>query len=153
MGLALVGRCAISEVAANDDKVFAPQYCVPVGDEGTPYEGPYRIFNGSVRSLDDEPVDYLCPLIRDVLKEGIERVWVRVKNNVGNSNDEETQCCIYSFSPLAESSDFECGSAVQFKGNQSIEISGVKSWDNGYYVLRCTLETDERIYSYRSSEP
>jgi len=152
MGVVLAGQYEIPEAIANDDKVFAPQFCVPVTDEDFPYKGPRHIFTGSLQNFDDEPVDYICPLVRDSLGDGIERVWVRL-NNRENKPGEETQCCLYSFNPLGQSADFECKDVDDAKEEQSIEIKGVKSWDNGYYVLRCTLEFGEEIFSYRSSEP
>ncbi len=151
MGMVLAGHLEIPEAMANDDKVFAPHFCVPVTDSDLPYGSPH-IFTGSMQNIDDEPVDYICPLVRDSLKDGIEKVWVRL-NNRENKPGELTQCCLYSFDPLAQSTDFKCKDVDEDKQEQSLEIKGVKSWDNGYYVLRCTLEFGEEIFSYRSSEP
>lgn len=152
MGMVLAGLYEIPEVMANDDKVFSPQFCMPVGDEGLSYSGPRRIFTSSLQNTNDEPVDYLCPLVRDNLNGGIAKVWVRLNNNE-NEPTEFTECCLYSFDPLGQSADFECQRADVDKGRQSLEITGVKSWTNGYYVLRCTLEYGDEIFSYRSSEP
>lgn len=152
IGLVVAGPLGVPMALAGDGKVFASQFCVPVDDDERTDTANIDVHERALENRDDEPRDFVCPLMRDTLKEDIDQVWVRVGNNPDNP-DEQTQCCLYSFDPFGQNSDFKCEPADSDEGNQSIEIQGVQAWDNGYYVLRCTLEFGEELFSYRSEEP
>lgn len=151
VGLVLAGPCDPPTALAGDDKIFAPQSCLP---RETPDDdvGDANVFvNAIQRTLTDDSL-FVCPLIRDVVTGDLDAVWVRVSNNDGD--DASPSCCVYSYSPLGTDVDFDCEGADADEVQQTLafDLDGFEESDHGYYVLTCQLGYEDTIFSYRISE-
>lgn len=138
--------------AANDDKIFAPQLCVPLDDRGQNDKAEYRV-DRVTQNQDEDYQDFICPLVREAIKGEMETVWVRVDNE-NKKDNTPPECCVYSVSVGGSKSDFECETADDDEGLESLEIDTRKltHYDNGHYAVKCELGEDDSIVSIRTSE-
>ncbi len=151
-GLLTHGHGAQTAMAA-DDKIFGPQFCVPIDpDVG-------GIGNADVRVEEIEQTtqqDYqtfICPVVRDVVTGTLDDVWVRV-NNENDDEDTPPRCCVYSVSLNGALSDFECRTTPDVETRMSLhfDLDGFAEFDHGHYTVTCELGTEDAIVSYRTSE-
>jgi hypothetical protein len=159
LGLVLAGQYEPAEAIAGDDKVAAAQLCVPIDDDDTIDEDDALILFDRVvttTATKSEPQRFICPLIRDILAGDLDRVFVSIENveeSAPGTEDDDTACCVYSFDVTGDEVDSNCERADEDEETQTIEIDGIESEDNGYYVVTCDLrEEDEAIYRIRTSE-
>lgn len=150
LGLVLAGQYEPSAAIANDDKVFAPQFCVPVEGTDNTFDNDAEFQEDRLELTEDGQV--ICPLVRDIIKGDLDTVWVRLDNMEKGQGSEDTECCVIAYDPLGESSEEECEEADEGDDLQTLEIQGPDSEDNGYYVVTCDLEDEEAILSIRTSE-
>lgn len=150
LGLVLVSHYESPEALANDDKIFSPQFCVPVDSNNTIDEDDAEFWSSEVRSTDPDTTEFICPMVRDSITRELDRVWVRLNNQRAG---DTTVCCVIGYNLWGENSDDHCVEANEsHDGFQSLEIQGPHADDNGFYVLTCELQRDESILSYRISE-
>jgi hypothetical protein len=138
---------------ANDDKIFAPQVCVPLDDRDDENDKAKFRVDRVTQNQDEDYQDFLCPLIREDVKGELETVWVRVENE-NEKDDTPPECCVYSVSVGGSRTDFECETADDDEGIESLEIDTkrIEHYDNGHYVVKCELGEDDSIISIRTSE-
>jgi hypothetical protein len=138
--------------ATNDDKIFAPQLCVPLDDRARNDEAKFQV-DRVTQTKGEDYQDFICPLVREAVKGEMETVWVRVENE--NENDDTPpECCVYSVSVGGSRSDFECETADDDEGMESLKIDmrNVTHYDDGHYAVKCELGEDDSIISIRTSE-
>jgi hypothetical protein len=156
LGLVLAGQVEPSAAQAADDKIFAPQFCVPIDESGDEIgQAAYRI-DRVVQNQDLEKKDFqdfLCPLIREEVMGTLDKVWVRVENE-NPKDDTPPECCVYSVSLGGSMTDFECETAKDKSEAQSLEIQlkDFTEYDHGHYVVKCELGEDDAILGIRTSE-
>jgi hypothetical protein len=138
---------------ANDDKIFAPQLCVPLDDRGEENDKAKFLVDRVTQNQDEDYQGFICPLVREALRGEMETVWVRVENE-NESDDTPPECCVYSVSLGGSRMDFECETADDDEGIESLEIDlrDVTHYDNGHYAVKCELGEDDSIISIRTSE-
>jgi hypothetical protein len=138
--------------ANNDDKIFAPQVCVPLDDRGENDTAKFRV-DRVTQNQDEDYQDFICPLVREAVKGELETVWVRVENE-HRKDDTPPECCVYSVSVGGSKVDFECETADNDEGMESLEIDlrHVRHYDDGHYAVKCELGEDDSIISIRTSE-
>lgn len=156
VGASLAQHCELSSAFAADDKIFAPQICVPLAAESD-LSGYAAYRHDHIRKVQPVTNDYqtfVCPLVRDIVAGSLDQVWVRVGNAFENEG-EPPECCVYRVSLGGTSSEFECKSAKDELGRQSISIPGFpysNLYDYGHYVVICELAADDTIHSIRTIE-
>jgi hypothetical protein len=154
VGLVLAGP--VPEANANDDKVFAAQFCVAVEDNDDTIDASDAEYHSNrVETTDDDGQTLICPIMRDIIKGQLDSVFVRLENhdNGKGKGSEDTECCVIAYDPLGEDSEEECETADETDHLQTLEIVGPKAEANGYFVLTCDLgDEGDAILSYRTSE-
>ncbi len=138
---------------AADDKIFAPQSCVPedpdVGGIGRAEIHFYDIEQNTVEGYQT----FICPLVRDEVTGTLDDVWVRVFND-SPVEDTPPRCCVNSISIGASMSDFECRTAPDVEGQLSLHftLSDFTEFDYGHYTVDCDLGDGDTIIGIRTSE-
>jgi hypothetical protein len=150
-------RLAIAGGGEKDDKVFAPQFCVPIDKNDHSIDAKHAEFHKNrvePRENGNDTQLFICPLVRDIIKGELERVFVRLDvedENQQKNNSDDTKCCVFTFDPLGEDSESECEEPDE-EGLQSLEIDGPDTEDNGYFLVTCELNEGDSIRSIRTME-
>lgn len=153
LGLVLVGQYEPSAAYAADDKIFAPQTCIPIEESDDEVgQAAYRI-DRVEQNQDEDYQSFICPLIRDVVEGELDKVWIRVDNE-NPKDDTPPDCCVYSVSLGGSMQDFECETAKDISETQSLEfdLDNFTEYDHGHYAVKCDLGEEDAILSIRTSE-
>lgn len=140
-------------LAQADDKIFAPQACVPIDPEfGGIGDAAVRV--GEIEQTTQ--VDYqtfICPLVRDAVTGSLDDVWVRV-NNENADEDTPPVCCVHSVSLGGGLHDYECQVAPDTETHMSLrfKLDDFTEFDYGHYVVTCELGLEDTIISIRTRE-
>lgn len=151
LGLVMPDQYQLPEAAANDDKIIAPQSCVPVDSNNSIDAVDTSIFINRVER--ETAGSLICPLIRDDPDGTLDTVLVTIQNVLKGATVGTTECCVYSFDTQGVEVDSVCVNADETDTLQTIRIEDVGSDDNGYYVLTCDFaQANEALYRIRTSE-
>ncbi|MCX4243916.1 hypothetical protein [Paraliomyxa miuraensis] len=132
---------------AGDNKILPAHACQPEEDPE------YTIF--SARYLENDlgaEQTYWCPVLRDDTQSELEFVRVRVENR--GSSYKRPECTVHSVSVGGTFTDSEYEESPSTTGFFSLEfpLNGFTEYDNGHFVIECTLGDEDRILSYRTNE-
>jgi hypothetical protein len=140
-------------LAGSDEKMFAPQLCVPVeGTDNVSGKAQYRIDAVEQISFEGYQI-FMCPLVRDLIAGNLDAVWVWV-GNANPKDDTPPECCVYSLSPSNNLYDYACAVAGPGQKYQTLEID-VADFDEvpqGFYVVTCDLGLGDSIHGIRTRE-
>lgn len=155
----LMGLAMAPEAGANDDKVFAPQICVPIDSTDRTIDATATEFWENRVEVTDAR-ELICPLVRDDLDGELEHLFVTIENVVKPVAGDTTECCIHAFDTEGDMQSTVCDEADEGETTQTLDFEGpgddlgdLDSEDNGYYVLTCDFpQAGEAIYRIRTSE-
>lgn len=153
LGLVLGDRYQPPAALAGDDKIFAPQFCVPLAlHQHTLGSADFRV-EAVEQTEDADYQTFICPLVRDLITGDLDAAWVRVGNE-RPEDDTPPICCVHAMAPLGGDQDFDCEEADDDVGRQSLEfdLDDFDESNNGYYVVTCELGFEDTIRSIRTSE-
>jgi hypothetical protein len=160
LGLVLADRYEPAPAFANDDKIFAPQFCMPqsepgyndvAGEFGNALIDPWTIMQVDV---ENGYQTFICPLVRDIVAGRLDDVWVRLVNNAPQE-PFPPECCVYSVSLNGNLSDFECqtsNNVIHGPLTLHFSLDSFTEYDFGHYSVLCDLGHADHIVSIRTSE-
>ena len=134
---------------ANDDKVFAPQYCK--GEDWTTQEDIYYSDHAMLTQQGGDEWGF-CPLMRDSAQGNLDDLWIRLHSE-SYTQDGTPTCCVSSMSPTGAFEDSEC-EGVTHLGFSSLHyaLDDFTEYDYGSYGIICTMNQGDMIFSIRTSE-
>lgn len=148
LGGIAIGEFGTQTAMAGDNKIISGHACAPLDSYGqTDRSNPEFIENilgGGVQT-------YMCPVVRDDPNGGLDFVRVRTEDN--GSEPGVPECTVYSVSPTAGAMDMST-TQTSTGGVDTLEfpLNDFTEFDNGHYVIECSLGENDRIFSYRYKE-
>lgn len=153
LGWVFAPELATRNAKAGDDKIFGPQFCVPLEPAGVGIgNAAFHAYEVEQNTQDDYQT-FVCPLVRDSVTGTLEGVWVRLTNR-NIAHDTPPICCIHSVSVSTVQQDFECQAVVNVAARMSLsfELDDFTEFDYGHYAVTCRLGGKDTIISIRTSE-